>query len=65
MWVKNKTSPGYTDESVHENVWPRELGECLQVFGVMTEEQEHISFLTGQNHTEASAETVVFRQVWF
>lgn len=34
-----------------------------QVFWTMAGEQEHISFLTGQNDTEASAKTVVFREV--
>lgn len=34
-----------------------------QVFWIMADEQALISFLTGQNDTEASAKTVVFRQV--
>ena len=39
-----------------ESVW--------QVFWMnKADEQEYVSFLTAQNDTEASAKTVVFRQV--
>ena len=66
LWFKNKTSSWNVLVSSFMKKYGQENWEGVwQVFWITADEEERRSFLAGRMDTEASAGTVVFRQVWF